>query len=385
MSIAICEVSCFDPILPITSLSRNLRHDGLLKVRDFRLSSGSVINAALKYSVYFQGDYAEAFSKSVVIVHPALTGTSKMFDVSTDSKFDGWGAHLKSAKSFDLSENTVLVVEPLAGNGRSSDQEFPCAADELSAQYGLLEYRPADTVALVQQLLKDNRVGSVDKLICFSMGGVFMPAWLSQSNVQIKQIDSIYSGFQIPELAREFWQIQIDLLNDQPEDIDFKNLSRRLVENFGNKDFTEAQDNFSQVVRQLANEIRALPDQDDYALSALKLARKISFLRFQTPERFAQSDLSDCFKYLRNQEAAIVGQISIANYSSLLENLLAKDDLSDIQQNPKIRAVFNSQDMLYAQVEKVHGGLSIEAIRRDSVRGHDAFLSPKEEFVTLLS
>ena len=65
------------------------------------------------------------------------------------------------------------------------------------------------------------------------MGGSFIPAWLTQEDIKVDKLYPLYSGYSIPDFAREYWQIQLDILAlDQEQKPNFQQISERLLENF---------------------------------------------------------------------------------------------------------------------------------------------------------
>ena len=377
-----------------------------LEVANFQLRSGQEISLSLKHSVYYQGSLEEAWKKPIRVVHPALTGTSKMFTdrgtLGVPDLGDGWGRHLKGAEAYNLENTTVLVVEPLAGNGRSGDYNFPCSADEMFLKHGINHCHPVDTVKLISQILEAKGVSEVT-LDCYSMGGIFIPTWLEQTDIKVNQVNSVYSGFHIPNYALDYWQIQLDLLPERnllgtsKQKPNFNDIAERLIENFGGVSALSEDTPFNIVTKSIAKEIKDLEQvfekESAYYTAAMKVGRKVSFLRFQTKDynnelniKNSNSKVSETEarvnkiqKYLQNRADDFVNPVSgvgVEAYRSLVSNFYVSQKFTSVcHQTPEVNALFNPRDLLYLKHDGSHGDLSVTNFDSPSFpHGHDAFL-----------
>lgn len=262
-------------------------------VRDFALGSGRVLpEVRLGYCVF--GEKPEV---PLVVLHPALTGSPRAWVPGRSSQGDGWFSHcVGPRKLLDTTRLRVLCVDHLGGNGASSSaEELADVMDEL---------RFSDTVRLTARILREAGVPVVHAVVGGSVGAGQTLEWLFQDEVRVQRLFDISGNTSRTGPAAEFFQIQADLLTADAAAIPA--LHRRLLEN--SRDLLGKAPAFDRLFDYVAGQLAAL-GRGYERTEALRVARKIGFLRFVTPN-FFQRKWDDDYRRWTDDALALAGLAS---------------------------------------------------------------------------
>ncbi len=291
------------------------------------LRCGETVAAELSYRL-FHNNQGNPWEKPIVIVHKALTGSTNAFTEGSASQGDGWGNFMKDLPKFNLDKYTILVVEPLGGNSQGLSPQHNCSGRDFFMNHGEIALSSYDTVTLLTKLLKTEGVDEVDNITCFSMGGITLPAWLTQTEIKIREIHNHFTNYQINDVTREYWQIQLDLLARPGVTPDFTQIASGLEKNLDVDCTCIENSTFNACIYYLKGKIEQLEkvhqteDYDDYLNEALKVVRAVSFLRFQTPENYDVRTMGSSIDFLMNQAEAFPARMDPYSYVSLLKQML---------------------------------------------------------------
>lgn len=255
------------------------------EVADFRLTSGHVLpTARLAYCVFGDG-------KPVVVLHPALTGTSKAFTNGRATQGDGWWSRcIGPGKLLDTDRVQVVCVDHVGGTGAST------TAAEL-AGLGPLSFR--DTIALTARVLQRHGVDRVHAVVGGSIGGGQALEWLFQDRVHVERLIDVSGNSCIDDRATAFFTWQADLLDADAAAIPA--LRARLEADTADlRGKTRA---FDHLYAYVAARLDALATAYD-GRAALAIARQVGFFRFVTP-RFFQERLEEDLARWTDEPAAL--------------------------------------------------------------------------------
>jgi cystathionine gamma-synthase len=263
------------------------------RVEGFELASGHVLpHARLGFCVF-----GEDPQNPVVVLHPALTGSPKAAITGRATQGDGWFNHCVGPKKFlDTERLTVVCVDHLGGNGAST------GAQELGAHLEYVTF--ADTVRLAARTLKDRGVGRVHAVVGGSIGGGQVFEWLSQDDVAVERLIDLSGNPCRQGPAVEFFQLHADLLLGDGANV--PEVKRRLVENC--RDLLSRTPAFDRVFEYVIGQLDDL-GRDFDRTQALRVARKIGFLRFVTPY-FFQRKWDDDYRRWTDEALALAGTYS---------------------------------------------------------------------------
>ena len=363
-------------------------------LRDFKLLSGATLDEArLGYCVYGANP-----DNPVVVVHPALTGSPRAHLPEGATQGDGWWSRcIGPGKFLDTQRLNLFCVDHLGGNGAST------GARELGERVGDVNF--GDTIRLTAEVLAELGVRNVHAVIGGSIGGGQALEWLRQDTVGIERIFEISGNSCREGPAIEFFQITADLLRSNGDDV--PKIKERLIENCRSlRGHTRAFDHVFEYILAGLDALARNYTSDD----ALRIARKIGFLRFVTPYHFQRRWDHDIATWT-DEAVAVAGINSWIDYQGeqfvrrfngeALAALCAMEAKAEVQNPEEIAALLQKKQCTLAGFS-VNGDLLFDAeaqfqyykeIRRalpedgrarvdiffayDEVNGHDHFLTER--------
>lgn len=236
-------------------------------------------------------------NRPVIIKNPALTGSAVSFlpQGAPVSQGDGWGRYWYGAGDtpfvgdgtpfIDTDRFTVICLDNFGGNLRRDNDNQPIMSTT-SASDVRVELRSfisfSDGIELATRAFAERGVTEIDSVIGGSIGGWSAFGWAFQDRIKVNRIFDISGSAAQNNKARQFFEIQADLLspNCRVESILNKfdlNFEEYLAEEKSNAPIAEA-------VRLVRNDIEKISEDASDALR-LAIARKVGFLRF-VPDDF---------------------------------------------------------------------------------------------------
>jgi cystathionine gamma-synthase len=236
-------------------------------IRDFRLSSGNVVeDARLGFCVF-----GEDQTLPLVLLHPALTGTPRAHSRGKPSQGDGWWSRcVGPGRLLDTNQFQVVCVDHFGGSGGST------GATELGERRHEVQFR--DTVNLVSKVLEARGVRSLHAVVGGSVGGGQTLEWLFQDDIAVERLLDICGNCSRTGPAMEFFGLQADLLEGDAAAVPA--IKERLIANC--HDLLDKTPAFDHVHGRVLEGLDRLAANYERA-AALELARQIGFLRFVTP------------------------------------------------------------------------------------------------------
>jgi homoserine acetyltransferase len=235
--------------------------------------------------------------RPVVVVHPALSGTSKMWTPARPTQGDGWWSRCVGPKRFiDTDQFTVICVDHFGGNGEST------SATDLGELAGRVTL--GDSVHLTARMLRQAGVEQIHAIVGGSIGGGQALEWLFQEEIPVRRLLDISGNNSRRGVAPDFFRLQVELLSGRPEVLPTirSELRAHAADLLGK---TPA---FDQVFEHVDDKLAILASAYD-PIETLRIARQIGFFRFVTP-LFFQRRWDEDTRRLSDESLAIAGTVS---------------------------------------------------------------------------
>ncbi len=247
----------------------------VVRIGDFRLykdDDEKIIDwAKVGYSIYWIESIEELKNnkKEIIIVIPALTWNSRLFDTKS-SQWNWWAnKYWKPGNILDPNQNIIIWLD-----------YFWWPYDSTGPDKHNLNFYPVPPEKQVEawkKALKKLWIKKINILLWWSNWWWHIHTWIFDDQYQPEYLIPIAWPIAPTDEAKEFFKIQVDLIKQK------KNISIRLVKNLSNLIW----------ISDLYDELVKLSISETYDLladwnneKAIKLVRQIWFLKFLNPKFF---------------------------------------------------------------------------------------------------
>lgn len=246
-----------------------------IEIGDFKLYKNDnekiIDNAAVWYSIYWIDSLEKLnlSNKKIIIVIPALTWNSKLFD-SKASQWNGWAnTYWKPWNILDPNKNIIIWLDYFWW---PYDSTWP---DKHNLNF--YPVPPEKQVEAWKKALTKLKIKKVYALFWWSNWWWHIHSWLFDKKFLPKKLIPIAWPISPTSEAKEFFSLQVDLIKKR-EDV-----SDRLIENLKNLIWESKL--YDELIKVTTNEIKLLLKSWNNEF-AIKVARQIWFLKFLNPSFF---------------------------------------------------------------------------------------------------
>jgi len=247
----------------------------IIEIGDFKLYKNDnekiIDNAVVWYSIYWINSLKNLnlTDKRIIIVIPALTWNSKLFD-SKASQWNGWAnTYWKPWNILDPNKNIIIWLDYFWW---PYDSTWP---DKHNLNF--YPVPPEKQVEAWKKALTKLNIKEIYALFWWSNWWWHIHTWLFDNKFLPKKLIPVAWPISPTNEAKEFFSIQVDLLKKR-EDV-----SDRLEENL--KHLIWESKLYDELIKETVNEIKVLLKSWNNEF-AIKIVRQIWFLKFLNPSFF---------------------------------------------------------------------------------------------------
>ena len=248
-------------------------------------------NAKVWYTVYWVKNIEELknTNKKIIVVIPALTWTSKIFDTEA-SQWNGWAnPYWKPGNILDPNENIIISLDYF-GSGFNNHKD--------KHNLDFYPVPPEKQVEAWKKTLEKLWVKEVDMLFGWSNWWWHIHHWLiwECKKYEPKILIPVAGPIAPTEDAKEFFRIQLDFLNNKAW------IWNRLNENLKELKSKLKPKMFDFLIEETIKEINENTNSKNDK-KIMKIVRQIWFLKFVWPEYFDKFNNNKDWKKLKQKEA----------------------------------------------------------------------------------
>ncbi len=247
----------------------------VVRIGDFKLYKNDdeklIDDAKVWFSIYWINslENLQNTNKNIIIVIPALTWNSKIFD-SKPSQWNGWAnTYWKPWNILDPATNIIIWLDYF---GWPHDSSWP---DKHNLNF--YPVPPEKQVEAWKKAIEELWIKNIYALFWWSNWWWHIHTWLFDSKYIPKYLMPVAWPIAPTEEAKEFFSIQVDLIKKK------ENISLRLAKNLENLIWQSGL--YDELAKETINEIyELLLSWNDKV--AMKIVRQIWFLKFLNPSFF---------------------------------------------------------------------------------------------------
>jgi homoserine acetyltransferase len=358
-------------------------------------------DAKVWYTIYWINSLEELknTSKKIIVVIPALTWTSKLFDTN-DSQWDWWwNTYGKPWNILDPNTNIIIWLD-----------YFGSAFNTHPDKHNLNFYPvpPEKQVEAWKKWLQELWVKNIDILFWWSNWWWHIHHWIIDKNKELEPeyLIPISWPISLEEEAREFFSIQLDFLKSK------KDVAERLEQNI--KKIKWKTILFDKLLQITKEEIIKYHNSDDIKI-LMKIVRQIWFLKFVWPEFYHRFKEDKYWKRIEKEEEQVKNMmnyfekqgekfekriwksyfITLLEWLTLSSEITSEEYVENIWKKVNIILINTKDDTLFDSIEMWKYFLKVQQLREQKRHiwktiihtihsnkttkqaGHDYFLWPQ--------